>query len=65
MLGADKYFEEIWGAIPSIEEYSKEKVIREIISAHKLHGPEVMAVGEGPVELRNVKEQGGIALVWV
>ncbi|HOV33845.1 MAG TPA: HAD family hydrolase [Candidatus Hydrogenedens sp.] len=62
VLGVDKYFEEIWGAIPSIEEYSKEKVIREIISTHNLHGPEVMAVGDGPVELRNVKEQGGIAL---
>lgn len=62
VLGADKYFAEIWGALPSIEEYSKEKVIRNIISTHDLHGPEVMAVGDGPVELRNVKEQGGIAL---
>lgn len=62
VLGVDKYFAEIWGALPSIEEYSKEKVIKEIISAHNLHGPEVMAVGDGPVELRNVKEQGGIAL---
>ncbi|HOK10153.1 MAG TPA: HAD family hydrolase [Candidatus Hydrogenedens sp.] len=62
VLGVDSYFEEIWGALPSIEEYSKEKVIREIIAVHNLHGPEVMAIGDGPVELRNVKEQGGIAL---
>ncbi|MCX8064445.1 MAG: HAD family hydrolase [Candidatus Hydrogenedentes bacterium] len=62
VLGVDKYFAEIWGALPSIEEYSKEKVIKEIIATHNLHGPEVMAVGDGPVELRNVKEQGGIAL---
>lgn len=62
VLGVDKYFEEIWGALPSIEEYSKEKVIKEIIAKHNLHGPEVLAVGDGPVELRNVKEQGGIAL---
>jgi phosphoglycolate phosphatase-like HAD superfamily hydrolase len=62
VLGADIYFAEIWGALPSIEEYSKEKVIREIIATHNLHGPEVMAVGDGPVELRNIKEQGGIAL---
>jgi phosphoglycolate phosphatase-like HAD superfamily hydrolase len=61
-LGVDHYFEEIWGALPSVEEYSKEKVIREIIAQHDLHGPEVLAVGDGPVELRNVKEHGGIAL---
>lgn len=61
-LGVAHYFEEIWGALPSVEEYSKEKVIREIMATHDLHGPEVMAVGDGPVELRNVKQHGGIAL---
>lgn len=61
-LGVAGYFSEIWGAIPSVEEYSKEKVIREIIAQHNLHGAEVLAVGDGPVELRNVKEHGGVAL---
>lgn len=61
-LGVAHYFAEIWGALPSVEEYSKEKVIRELITRHNLHGPEVMAVGDGPVEIRNIKEHGGIAL---
>lgn len=61
-VGAAPYFQEIWGAIPSVEEYSKEKVIREIIAQHNLHGSEVLAIGDGPVELRNVKEHGGVAL---
>lgn len=61
-VGVAHYFQEIWGAVRSIEEYSKEKVIREIIAQHGLHGPEVLVVGDGPVELRNVKEQGGVAL---
>lgn len=61
-LGVADYFVEIWGAVPSKEEYSKEKVIRELIAAHGLHGSEVLAVGDGPVELRNVKEHGGVAL---
>lgn len=61
-LGVAPYFTEIWGAIPSVEEYSKEKVIRELIAQHDLHGSEVLAIGDGPVELRNVKEHGGIAL---
>lgn len=61
-LGVADFFDEIWGAIPSTEDYSKEKVIRELIAKHDLHGSEVIAVGDGPVELRNVKEHGGIAL---
>ena len=61
-VGVAPFFQEIWGAIPSVEEYSKEKVIRDIIAEHQLHGAEVLAVGDGPVELRNVKEAGGVAL---
>jgi len=61
-LEAAPHFAEIWGALPSVEEYSKEKVIREIIAGHDLHGSEVMAIGDGPVELRNVKDAGGMAI---
>lgn len=62
ILKAAPYFTEIWGAIPDVEAYSKEKVIRDIIAQHQLHGPEVVAIGDGPVELMNVKEQGCIAI---
>jgi phosphoglycolate phosphatase-like HAD superfamily hydrolase len=61
-VGAAPYFEEIWGAIGSIEDYSKEKVVRELMARHQLEGPQVMAVGDGPVELRTVKAAGGIAI---
>jgi len=61
-LGVDHFFDEIWGALPSKEAYSKEKVIRELMAAHDLHGAEVLAVGDGPVELQNVKAHGGVAL---
>ncbi len=61
-LGVASYFKEIWGALPSVEEYSKEKIIRDIIAEHHLEGPQVLAIGDGPVELRNVKEANGIAL---
>lgn len=61
-VGVAGYFQEIWGAVPSKEEYSKEKVIRDIMANHQLSGPQVLAVGDGPVELRNVKDAGGIAL---
>lgn len=61
-LGVDHYFEEIWGALRTFQEYSKEKIIQDLVREHGLHGPEVMAVGDGPVELRNVKAAGGIAV---
>ncbi|MEK7793370.1 MAG: HAD family hydrolase [Candidatus Hydrogenedentota bacterium] len=61
-LGVAHYFAEIWGALPSLEEYSKEKVLREIITAHGLQGSEVLIIGDGPVELRNAKEHGCVAL---
>jgi len=61
-VGAATFFKEIWGALPSVEDYSKEKVIREIMAEHKLKGPEVLAIGDGPVELRNIKEAGGVAI---
>lgn len=61
-VGAAPFFKEIWGALGSFEEYSKEKVIRDIMDKHDLHGSEVLAIGDGPVELRNVKAAGGIAV---
>jgi phosphoglycolate phosphatase-like HAD superfamily hydrolase len=59
---AASFFQEIWGALPSVEEYSKDKVIKDIIAQHELHGAEVLAIGDGPVEIRNVKANGGIAI---
>lgn len=61
-VGAAPYFDEIWGAVRSVEEYSKEKVLKEIIATHQLHGAEAMTVGDGPVEIRNGKENGCIAI---
>jgi len=61
-LGVDHFFKEIWGALRTFQEYSKEMIINNLVKEHNLHGPEVLAVGDGPVELRNVKAVGGIAL---
>lgn len=61
-VGAAQYFNEIWGAIRDLEGYSKEKVLKEIIAQHNLHGAEVLVCGDGPVELRNGKENGCVAI---
>ncbi len=61
-LGAAQYFDEIWGALGSIEEYSKEKVLKELIAKHDLHGSEVLILGDGPVEIRNGRENGCVTI---
>ncbi|MBI4556499.1 MAG: HAD family hydrolase [Candidatus Hydrogenedentes bacterium] len=61
-IGAAPFFKEILGAIRSLEDYSKDKVIKDIIRTHDLHGAEVLICGDGPVEIRNAKENGCVAL---
>ena len=62
IVGAAPYFREIWGALKSVKEYSKEKVIKQLLAEHDLHGPEVLTLGDGPVEIRNGKEHGCITV---
>ncbi|NIA30685.1 MAG: hypothetical protein GWP06_12335 [Actinobacteria bacterium] len=60
---AAQYFKGgIYGAIGSVEEYSKDKVIKQILSENDLHGSELVVFGDGPVEIRNAKDNGAIAV---
>lgn len=61
-LGVSEYFLEIWGALESIEAFSKEKTIQTIINKHNLSGDALLAIGDGPVEIRNIKAVGGTAI---
>jgi len=62
-LGVDRCFGGgIFGALGSVEAYSKGKVIREILDAHHLSGPELLVVGDGPVEIREGKARGAVTL---
>lgn len=63
VLGVDSCFHGgIFGAIGSVEEYSKDKVIKDILRQHGLCGAELVVFGDGPVEIRNAKENGAIAV---
>jgi phosphoglycolate phosphatase-like HAD superfamily hydrolase len=53
LLGVADYFAEITGAIGSYAAYNKERVIKELMAEHQLSGPEVLVVGDGPVEIRH------------
>ena len=52
----------IFGAIGNVEEYSKDKVIKELLKNFGLHGSELFVVGDGPVEIKNAKSNGAVAI---
>lgn len=56
LVGVAAYFEEIRGALRTYAESNKEKIIKELIAKHDLHGVEVLVVGDGPVEIRHGRE---------
>ena len=59
---ADLFEDRIYGAMDDTEAYSKERIIKRILSDHGLAGEELLVVGDGPVEIRHAKEHGALAL---
>lgn len=62
LLGVTEYFQGIYGAVDDYKNFSKELVIKQIITENKLTGPELIAFGDGYVEIKNTKSVGGIAI---
>ena len=62
LLGISKYFEKIYGALDDYENFSKKMVIQKILQDNNLNGPELIAFGDGYVEIENTKEVGGITI---
>jgi len=63
LLGYAKLFNGgVWGAIGDVEKYSKKKVIEQIMTEHKLHGSEMLVIGDGPVEIRECRKRNGVAI---
>ena len=52
----------IYGAVGDSEKFSKRTIIKKIITDHDLQGPELLVVGDGPVEMRECRRKDGIAL---
>ncbi len=62
-LGLSPYFQtHIYGAVDDYKKFSKKKVIEHLIKENNLSGSELLAVGDGYVEIENCKEVGGLAL---
>lgn len=62
LLGVSKYFARICGAIDDYQNFSKKVVIQNIIKDNQLSGPELVAFGDGYVEIEDTKAVGGIAV---
>ena len=62
-LGVTPYFgERIYGALDEYERFSKAQVIQDILRTHDLHGRQLLAFGDGFVEIEETKRMGGIAV---
>ena len=62
MLGITEYFKGIYGALDNYKDYSKKMVINRIIKENRLEGNELVAFGDGYVEIEDSKSVGGIAI---
>jgi phosphoglycolate phosphatase-like HAD superfamily hydrolase len=63
LLEIDQYFDgHIYGARDDYESFSKEILIRQMVSAIQGSGVEVLGFGDGYVEIKNIKEAGGVAV---
>ncbi|MHB1356370.1 MAG: HAD family hydrolase [Anaerolineae bacterium] len=62
-LGLARYFGGgIYGALENLEDYSKEKVIADILRSHHLQGSGLVTFGDGYVEIENTVAAGGLAV---
>jgi len=63
LLDIDRYFDgHIFGARDDYESFSKEILIREMLSSFEDRGKMLIGFGDGYVEIKNVKEAGGVAV---
>ena len=63
LLGVTPYFgERVYGALDDYKNFSKQMVIQRILRDHDLHGEQLLAFGDGFVEIEEVKRVGGVAV---
>jgi phosphoglycolate phosphatase-like HAD superfamily hydrolase len=63
LLGLTPYFgHRIYGAVDDYKRFSKAMVIARILSEHEVPGEALLGFGDGYVEIRNIKQAGGVAV---
>jgi phosphoglycolate phosphatase-like HAD superfamily hydrolase len=59
---AEFFGEHIYGALDDYHNFSKQMIIERILRDHGLRGEELLAFGDGFVEIEEVKKVGGVAV---
>ncbi len=63
LLGVAEYFgPHIYGALDDYQNFSKEKIIRQVINDLGLEGHELLGFGDGFVEIQEIRRAGGVAV---
>jgi len=63
LLEIDRYFDgRIYGARDDYKSFSKEILIRKMVSSMECRGDELVGFGDGYVEIKNIKDAGGVAV---
>ncbi|MCI0539730.1 MAG: HAD family hydrolase [Verrucomicrobiales bacterium] len=63
LLDLTRYFgEHIYGAKDDYKSFSKKMVIERILRENRISGEQLLAFGDGYVEIENTKEAGGLAI---
>ena len=63
LLGVTKYFgPHVYGALDDYKNFSKKMVIDRILRENRIRGEQLLAFGDGYVEIENTKEVGGLAI---
>jgi phosphoglycolate phosphatase-like HAD superfamily hydrolase len=63
LLGLTSYFDgHIYGALDDYQSFSKKMIVERILKDNHLHDAELVAFGDGFVEIEEVKHVGGVAV---
>lgn len=63
LLNLTRYFgRHIYGALDNYQNFSKKMVIERILRENRIAGEQLLAIGDGYVEIQNTKEVGGLAV---
>jgi phosphoglycolate phosphatase-like HAD superfamily hydrolase len=63
LLDLTRYFgEHVYGALDDYKRFSKKMVIERILRENQIPGAQLLAFGDGYVEIQNTKETGGLAV---
>lgn len=62
LLDVTKYFQGVYGALDDYKTFDKHMVIQRIMRENDLRGPELVAFGDGYVEIEDTHNAGGIAV---